>query len=120
MLSNSAIITVGVIPTTSNLVNAEILNVVIQKLQNGTASNIFVQSGDTITYTVNITNNTGLPILASIFTDTLPVGTTYVVGSFKVNGSITAPIVVGNLLTYTIVSIAASATVALEFKALVL
>ena len=50
----------------------------------------FVKCGDTITYTINITNTGNTSASNVILTDTLPIGTTYIPNSATLNG-ITIP-----------------------------
>lgn len=72
--------------------------------------------GDTLTYTVTITN-VGLSQLTNLpFTDVLPNGSTFVAGSFTVNGSAATPTLTTNTLTYTIPSIAALGTASVQFQ----
>lgn len=72
--------------------------------------------GETLTYTVTITN-VGLSALTNLpFTDIIPAGSTYVTDSFKLNGSTASPVVTGGTLTYTIPTIAALGTAALQFQ----
>lgn len=66
--------------------------------------------GDTLTYTVTITNLALSPITNLPLTDALPAGSTYVTDSFKVNGTAATPTLNGNTLTYTIPSVATGAT----------
>lgn len=66
--------------------------------------------GDTLTYTVTITNLALNPITNLPFTDDLPEGSTYVTDSFKVNETAAIPVLTGNTLTYTIPSVAPGVT----------
>lgn len=70
-------------------------------------------------YTCQITNPNPLPVLLVLFTDTIPAGMSFVTGSFKVNNVVTIPALTGQVLTYTIPTIAANATVTVEFSVLV-
>lgn len=79
---------------------------------------IVASPGETLTYTVTITN-LGLGALTNLpFTDPLPVGSTFVTGSFTVNGAAATPVITGNTLTYTIPSIAALGSAAIQFQVL--
>lgn len=76
--------------------------------------------GDTLTYTVTITN-LGLTSMTNIpFTDVLPTGSEYVDNSFKLNGSTAAATLTDNTLTYTIPSIAPLGIVILTFQVTVI
>lgn len=44
------------------------------------------ESGEELLYTSVVTNNSSLPLTGIVFTDTIPVGTTYVEGSVVLNG----------------------------------
>jgi uncharacterized repeat protein (TIGR01451 family)/fimbrial isopeptide formation D2 family protein len=46
-----------------------------------------VQQGDVLAYTINITNIGSSPATDVVFTDAVPVGTTYVAGSVELNGN---------------------------------
>lgn len=72
--------------------------------------------GDTLTYTVTITN-IGLSAITNLpFTDILPTGCTFVNGSFTDNGSAATPTLTSNTLTYTIPKISALGTEILQFQ----
>ncbi|WP_312643271.1 DUF11 domain-containing protein [Hydrogenoanaerobacterium sp.] len=73
--------------------------------------------GDTLTYTVTITN-LGLSAINSLpFTDVLPAGSTYVSNSFKVNDVAETPTITANTLTYTIPTIAPLGAANIQFQA---
>lgn len=72
--------------------------------------------GDTLTYTVTITNLNINPINNLDFADVLPDGCTFVNGSFNVNGTVATPSVTNNTLTYVIPQIAALGTAAITFQ----
>lgn len=78
-----------------------------------------VVSGSQQTYTATINNTNILPLLAVIFTDIIPAGMSLVTGSFKLNGTVVTPVVVGQTITYTIATVPASGSATIEFKALV-
>lgn len=46
----------------------------------------FAVKGDVLTYTSVITNNGNVPVVNVFFQDSIPVGTTFVIGSVYVNG----------------------------------
>lgn len=72
--------------------------------------------GDTLTYTVTITN-LGLSAITNLpFTDNLPAGSSFVAGSFTSNGAAVTPTISANTLTYTIPSIPALGTEILQFQ----
>ena len=72
--------------------------------------------GETLTYTVTITN-VGLSALTNLpFTDTIPTGATDVANSFQLNGSTASPVVTGSTLTFTIPTIASLGTATLQFQ----
>ena len=75
--------------------------------------------GDTLTYTITITNLALSPITNLPLTDTIPQGATYQSGSFAVNGTAATPTISGNTLTYTIPSIPAAGTAIATFQVLV-
>ena len=72
--------------------------------------------GDTLTYTVTV-SNISLSALNNLpFTDTLPVGCSYVVDSFTVNGSKVSPTVSGNSIKYTIPSVPVAGSAVIIFQ----
>lgn len=73
--------------------------------------------GDTLTYTVTITNIGLSPLTNLPFTDILPQGSLYIANSFTVNGTAATPTLTNNTLTYTVPSIAALGTATLQFQA---
>ena len=75
--------------------------------------------GDTLTYTVTITNISLSAVNSLPFSDTLPAGCDYVADSFTVNGSKVTPAVTGNKITYTIPSIPAAGNAVITFQVLV-
>ncbi|MFL9603593.1 DUF11 domain-containing protein, partial [Aeromonas dhakensis] len=46
----------------------------------------FATIGDSITYTIQLTNNSTVPLLNAVLTDTIQSQTTYIPGSLTVNG----------------------------------
>lgn len=112
-LSNSASVTYGGSPVNSNTVVTALLlaPTVVKAVDKLTAS-----IGDTLTYTVTVTNLSTTPLTNLPFSDALPAGSTYVTDSFKVNATAATPTVTGNTLTYTIPTIAALGSAVLQFQ----
>lgn len=75
--------------------------------------------GDTLTYTVTVTNVSLTAITSLPFSDLLPQGALYLTDSFEVNGSPAVPTVSGNSLSYTIPSIPAAGSAVITFQVLV-
>lgn len=72
--------------------------------------------GDTLTYTVVITN-LGLGALTNLpFTDVLSAGCTYVDGSFTLNGTAATPTLTAGSLNFTIPTVAALGTATIRFQ----
>lgn len=72
--------------------------------------------GDTLLYTITITN-VGLSALTNLpFTDALADGVEFVENSFGLNGSPTTPSLTDNVLTYTIPNIGALGTAIITFQ----
>lgn len=112
-LENTASITYGGSTITSNAVDTLLLlaPTILKAVDKVTAS-----IGDTLTYTVTITN-VGLSAISNLpFTDVLPAGSSFVTGSFTVNGTKATPELTTNTLTYTIPSIAALGSAAIQFQ----
>lgn len=112
-LQNTASVTYGGSPVNSNTVSTLLLLApTLLKSVDKLTANI----GDTLTYTVVVTN-LGLSALTNLpFTDVLPAGSTYVADSFKVNNTAATPTVTNNTLTYTIPNIAAAGTATVTFQ----
>lgn len=72
-------------------------------------------SGDTLLYTVAITNPNLTTISSVLFSDTIDPDCTYVAGSLKLNGTVVTPTSTSPL-TYTVASIATLATATLTFN----
>lgn len=68
-------------------------------------------SGDEIKYTINFTNITSVALQNVAVNDIIPVGSTLVSGSITGGGQ-----VIGNMITWNIVSLAPNASVQYEFK----
>lgn len=111
-IDNSASITYGGNSINSNTVSTLLLAPTITKAVDKPTANI----GDTLTYTITITNLSlsALPTLP--FTDTIAQGMTYNTGSFSVNGSVATPTITGNTLAYTIPAIPSLGTATIQFK----
>lgn len=81
-----------------------------------TVDKLSASIGDTLTYTVTVTNVSLSAITNLPFTDTLPLGALYLTDTFKVNGSPATPTVANNTLTYTIPSIPAAQSAVITFQ----
>lgn len=116
-LDNIASVTYGGNPINSNTVSTVLLlaPTLLKAVDKLTAS-----IGDTLTYTVTVTNVGLNPLTNLPFTDNVPAGTTFVTGSFTVNGTAATPTITNNTLTYTIPSIASLGTASLQFQAKVI
>ena len=112
-IDNSSSITYGGNTITSNTVTTALLlaPTMLKAVDKLTAS-----IGDTLTYTITITNPALQAITNIPFTDTIAAGATYVASSFTVNGSAATPTITGSTLTYTIPTIASLATATITFK----
>lgn len=75
--------------------------------------------GEILTYTITIGNESEVPITNITFSDTLPVGTSYVTGSFTVNGVSVTPSVSGSTISYQIPSIEAAANSVITLQAMI-
>lgn len=112
-VDNTASVTYGGSPVNSNSVSTVLLlaPTIVKAVDKLTAS-----IGDTLTYTVTITNLALNPLNNLPFTDNLPAGTTFVTGSFTVNSAAATPTLTSNTLTYTIPTVAALGTAVLQFQ----
>lgn len=72
--------------------------------------------GDTLTYTITITNLALQTMTNLPFSDTVPAGATYVDDSFTVNGTTVTPTISGDTLSYTVPSIAAAVPAIIQFQ----
>ncbi|RGC49151.1 DUF11 domain-containing protein [Absiella sp. AM29-15] len=112
-IDNSASITYGGNSINSNTVSTLLLLApTITKAVDKPTANI----GDTLTYTITITNLSlsALPTLP--FTDTIAQGMTFNTGSFTVNGNTATPTITGTTLAYTIPAIPSLGTATIQFK----
>jgi len=75
--------------------------------------------GEILTYTITIGNESEVPINEVTFSDTLPVGTSYVTGSFTVNGISATPSISGSTISYQIPSIDAAGNSIITLQAMV-
>lgn len=112
-LDNTASVTYNGNPVNSNTVStALLLAPTLVKAVDKLTANV----GDTLTYTVTV-SNVSLSAMTNLpFTDALPSGSTYVTNSFTVNGTAATPTLTSNTLTYTIPSIASLGTASLQFQ----
>lgn len=72
--------------------------------------------GDTLVYTITVTNVALSAITNVPFTDIIADGATYATDSFKVNGTAATPTVTDKTITYTIPSIAALGIATIQFQ----
>ena len=115
-LDNTASVTYNGTAVTSNPVSTLLLlpPTVVKAVDRLTAS-----IGDTLTYTVTVTNVSLSPISNLPFSDTVPEGALYLTDSFTLNGAPVTPTVSGSTLHYTIPTIPAAGTAVLTFQVLV-
>lgn len=115
-LNNAAQVLYDDVPVLSNTVETllALAPTLLKSVDKLTAS-----IGDTLTYTVRITN-LGLEAISNLaFTDHLPNGCNYVPDSFTVNSTAATPTVTGNELTYTIPTIAPLGVAEVKFQVVV-
>ena len=112
-VDNVADVTYGGSPIASNTVTTALLlaPTILKAVDKLTAS-----VGDTLTYTVTVTNPTLQAITNLPFSDTIAAGATYVASSFTLNGAAVTPTVTGSTQTYTIPSIATLASAIITFQ----
>ena len=112
-LDNAASVTYGGSPINSNTVSTVLL---LAPALLKTVDKLTASIGDTLTYTITVTN-AGLSAITNLpFTDTIPAGASFVTGSFTVNSAAATPTVTNNTLTYTIPNIAALGTASIQFQ----
>ena len=87
-LDNTASVTYGGNPINSNSVSTVLL---LQPTLLKAVDKLTASIGDTLTYTITVTN-VSLNALTNLpFTDTIPTGATFVTESFTVNGTAATP-----------------------------
>ncbi|MEG0109520.1 MAG: hypothetical protein RR675_00250 [Oscillospiraceae bacterium] len=101
--------------TSNEVISTMVTNLELCKTQSLTV----VKSGGTQAYTVTIKNANSIAATNVEFMDNIPVGMSYVTGTFKVNGAVTTPVLTGNILKYVIPSIGANITTTVEFTVMV-
>jgi uncharacterized repeat protein (TIGR01451 family) len=112
-LDNTASVVYNGTTVTSNTASTLLL---LAPTVSKTVDKLSANVGDTLTYTVTVTNVSLSSITNLPFTDALPQGSAYVGGSFAVNGTSATPTVTDNTLTYTIPSIPAAGAAVLTFQ----
>ena len=90
-------------------------NLKYSKLSNPTTGST-VKEGDEITYTIHLDNSTGKAPITAIVKDTIPTGTTFVVGSIKVGGQAQNSMTSENLKNGISVDLSAGQSKDVEFK----
>ena len=112
-LDNTASVVYNGTPITSNTASTLLL---LAPTITKTVDKLSANVGDTLTYTVTVTNVSLSAITSLPFTDVLPLGALYLTDTFKVNGSAATPTVANNTLTYTIPSISAGQSAVITFQ----
>ena len=105
----------GSIVESSAAVTQLLLDPTIEKTVDKSVATI----GEILTYAVTIENVSEIPISNVTFSDDIPVGSNYVVGSFTVNGVTVTPTITESVLSYSISSIPASSSMVISFQAIV-
>lgn len=101
-IENYSTITYNSTPINSNTVNTILLlDPTILK----TVDKLTAVIGETLTYTIVITNLALSAITDLPFADTIPDGAEYITDSFTLNGSPVSPTITGGVINYTIPSI---------------
>lgn len=112
-LQNTATVTYGGNPINSNAVTTTLL---LAPVLLKAVDKLIASIGETLTYTVTITN-LGLQAIPNLpFSDILPAGSQYVAASFTVNGTAATPTITGNTLTYTIPTIPSLGVATVTFQ----
>lgn len=75
--------------------------------------------GEILTYTVTIGNPGEVPLTDVLFSDTIPVGSSYVTGSFTANGAPVTPTVTGTTISYSVPTIDANGNYVITFQVMV-
>lgn len=112
-LDNTASVTYGGNPINSNSVSTVLL---LAPTLLKAVDKLVASIGETLTYTVTITNVALNPLTNLPFSDVLPAGATFVADSFEVNGTAATPTITNNTLTYTIPNIAGLGTATIQFQ----
>ena len=105
----------GSIVESSAAVTQLLLDPTIEKTVDKSVATI----GEILTYTVTIENVSEIPISNVTFSDDIPVGSNYVVGSFTVNGVTVTPTITESVLSYSMSSIPASSSMVISFQTIV-
>lgn len=84
-----------------------------------TESADIVTHGSVITYTIACVNMTATAQPMWEFVDAIPIGTTYVPGSFTMDGTVVTPVISGAYLTYQIPSWGVGVTHTFTFQSTV-
>lgn len=112
-IDNTATITYDGNPINSNSVETLLL---LAPTITKTVDKLTANVGDTLTYTVTITNISLSPVTNILFSDSIVEGASYVVDSFMVDGVVTTPTITDNTVSYTIASIAALGITNIQFQ----
>lgn len=112
-IDNTATITYGGNPINSNTVETLLL---LAPTITKTVDKLTANVGDTLVYTITVSNISLSPVTNIPFTDIIAAGATYVTDSFKVNSAAATPTINGQTLSYTIASIAALGTATIQFQ----
>lgn len=99
----------------SNTVTAEIKRNMFTILKSQGKSELS-GTGDIQDYTIACTNISGNIRTNVTFADSVPVGSSYVAGSFKVNGIVTVPVISGAYITHVIPSWAVGVVHTFQFQ----
>ena len=100
------------IAVTSNETNVTVLQLEVVK----TAGCNVTAVGHHIDYCVRVTNSSGVDLHDLVFKDTVAPHTSYVVGSFTVNGQPRTPTVHNNAITFNIPELGANHTINICFR----
>lgn len=112
-IDNQASITYGGATINSNTASTLLL---LPPLIIKVADLLVANIGDSITYTITITN-VGLTSITNLpFSDIIPAGAEYIVDSFKLNDSQVSPTFTDNTLTYNIASIGPLGIATISFQ----
>ncbi len=112
-VENSGSITYGGDVIQSNIVNTILL---LPPIIAKTVDKLIASIGETLTYTLVITNLALNPITNLPFADSIPAGTEYIAGSFTLNGSTVTPTITDDVLNYTIPNLGALGIATITFQ----